>query len=163
MPARATRLRKSKQNLFTLWRQPFDMARVLFSAQTSTAGGKLYFLATLSLVKYQRALPAVGSRGKAPCGVSGAKPLTTSVSNESRRRSCFAEQNMFLRFVPKRFFSIMVRARRAKGFCGLCPHPPPFEKGGRKLHFLTIAVSAGESFNFFAVLPLAKCQRVLRA
>ena len=34
------------------------MARVLFSAQTSTAGGKLYFLATLSLVKYQRALPA---------------------------------------------------------------------------------------------------------
>ena len=68
----------------------------------------------------------MGSRGKAPCGVSGAKPLTTSVSNESRGRSCFAEQNMFLRFVPKRFFSIMVRARRAKGFAGSARTRPVF-------------------------------------
>ena len=52
------------------------------------------------------------------------------------------------------------RAQRAKGFYGALPHtPPPFEKGGRKLHSLAIAAIAGENFNFFAVLPLAKCQR----
>ena len=61
-------------------------------------------------------------------------------------------------------FSCIVRARRAKSFYGAPPHtPPPFEKGGRKLHFLTIAISAGESFTFFAPPSLAKRLRVLPA
>ena len=60
-------------------------------------------------------------------------------------------------------FLCIFRARRAKGFAGSARTRHLFEKGGRKLHFLTTAATAGESFTFFAPPSLAKCRRVLRA
>ena len=122
-------------------------ARVLFITQTSIAGMKLYFLASPSLVKHQRALPAAGVQGarSTPDGVSGAKPLTISVSIKIKPSIldggaqallfCVAKQYYGRSVLERPFFSLMVRAQRAKGFAGSARTRPLLKKGDENFTF----------------------------
>ena len=115
---------------------------------------------------------------EAPAGAS--PPMTISESKKRSRPEWTAVRKRFSSTVrctavlrsktvlwrtasAVRPFLCIFRARRAKGFAGSARTRHLFEKGGRKLHFLTTAAIAGMKLYFLTMLSLAKYPRALSA
>ena len=121
------------------WREFYLLLKPHRGRQTLLSGKTILrvYQRALPAAKYQRALPAAT--------VLLRKTVLWALRSGAPLCSC------------------IVRARRAKSFAGSARTRHLFEKGGRKLHFLTTAAIAGMKLYFLTMLSLAKCLRALPA